>query len=114
MNSLLTRALIVTTGLLAIAACGDDNKTQNTPQDTTVDTATPDHSEVLRYETTGGCLMMGPNCATYVVYSDGAVEIYRDPTPNGYAVRERRTDAELMLTPQRVPRAAIRLASLFS
>ncbi len=32
---------------------------------------------MLRYETTGGCLMMGPNCATYVVYSDGTVEIYR-------------------------------------
>ena len=25
----------------------------------------------------GGCYMMGPNCATYIVYSNGTVELYR-------------------------------------
>ena len=76
MNNPLTRALVVTAGLLTLAACGDDNKTSNDTQ-TTVDTAAPAPAEVVRYEATGGCLMMGPNCATYVVYADGTVEIYR-------------------------------------
>ena len=31
----------------------------------------------MRYEVNGGCQMMGPNCATYVIYTDGTVEIYR-------------------------------------
>ncbi len=74
MNHLTLRALFASTCLLAVAACGGDNKTT---QNTTVETVTPERTEVLRYETTGGCLMMGPNCATYVVYSDGTVEIYR-------------------------------------
>jgi hypothetical protein len=74
MNRLLPLASIVSTCLLVVAACGDDSKTT---QNTTVETVTPNRSEVLRYETTGGCLMMGPNCATYVVYSDGTIEIYR-------------------------------------
>ena len=73
MNRVLLRALIATGCLLAVASCGDNSTSQNT----TVETVTPDRSAVLRYETTGGCLMMGPNCATYVVYSDGTVEIYR-------------------------------------
>ena len=34
-------------------------------------------TEVFRYEAIGGCQMMGPNCATYVIYSDGSVEVYR-------------------------------------
>jgi len=71
--------------LLAVAACGDDN---STTRDTTTETVTPARSEVVRYETTGGCQMMGPNCATYVVYSDGTVEIYRavDIRPAGEGV----------------------------
>ena len=69
MNRLLLRAIGATGCLFALAACGDNS--------TTGDTSTATPTEVLRYETTGGCLMMGPNCATYVVYSDGTVEIYR-------------------------------------
>lgn len=74
MKNLMLRALITTSCLFAVVACGDDSSTS---RDTSGDTATPSHSVVLRYETTGGCLMMGPNCATYVVYSDGTVEVYR-------------------------------------
>lgn len=68
------RVLAATSCLVAIAACGDDNVAS---RNTTTDTVTPTRSEVVRYETTGGCQMMGPNCATYVVYSDGTVEIHR-------------------------------------
>lgn len=75
------RALTPLLGLLLVAACGDDNSTSNTTatssDDTTVETTAPAATEALRYVTTGGCLMMGPNCATYVVYSDGTVEVYR-------------------------------------
>lgn len=69
----LRRTLTAVASLLALAACGDDSTTDAT----TVDSVAADPVEVVRYETTGGCLMMGPNCATYVVYSDGTVEIYR-------------------------------------
>lgn len=72
MNRSLTRALITTACLIAVAACGDDSKSESTTPDTAASA-----TEVLRYETVGGCQMMGPNCATYVVYSDGSVEIYR-------------------------------------
>jgi hypothetical protein len=73
MTNPVLRALTLVGCVIAVAACGDDNTTQNT----TVETVVPVRTEVLRYETTGGCLMMGPNCATYVVYSDGTVDIYR-------------------------------------
>jgi len=73
MKNLILRASTATACLFALAACGDDS----TSEGTTTDTAAAERSVVLRYETTGGCLMMGPNCATYVVYSDGTVEIYR-------------------------------------
>jgi len=74
MTRALLRAFATTGCLLAVASCGDDN---STTRDTTVETVAPERTEVVRYESTGGCLMMGPNCATYVLYSDGAVEIYR-------------------------------------
>ena len=32
---------------------------------------------VLVYIETGGCAMMGPNCATYQLWSDGTVEVFR-------------------------------------
>lgn len=49
-----------------------------------------------------------------VIPEERAVEIYRDPTANGYAVCERLTDGESQLRPRRAPRATIRLASLFA
>ena len=49
-----------------------------------------------------------------VIPEERAVEIYRDPTGNGYAVCERLTAGESLLKPQRAARAAIRLATLFA
>ena len=74
MRVLPLRALFIVSCLLIVASCGDNSKTTN---NTTGPTSTPAPTEVLRYETIGGCQMMGPNCATYVVYSDGSVEVYR-------------------------------------
>ena len=74
MRILPLRALIVVSCLFIVASCGDSNTTTS---NTTGQTSTPAPTEVLRYETIGGCQMMGPNCATYVVYSDGMVEVYR-------------------------------------
>ena len=36
---------------------------------------------VLVYDTTGGCLVLGPNCPRYVVYDDGTVELFRSGEP---------------------------------
>ncbi len=80
-RSRLTRAaLLITTSLVALAACGDD--ATSTSSDSTAaapsETTTPAERAVgLRYEVNGGCQMMGPNCATFVIYTDGTVEIYR-------------------------------------
>lgn len=74
MTNPLLRALITVGCLVGATGCAEGNSTS---QGTTIETITPDRTEVFRYETTGGCLMMGPNCATYVVYSDGRTEVYR-------------------------------------
>ena len=66
-----TVALVVVP-LAILAACGDDADESRA----TTTLATP-AVEALRYVSNGGCQMMGPNCATYVVYTDGAVEILR-------------------------------------
>jgi len=69
-HQLLSRSALATVSLIALVgltACGDDSDEA---------TATP-VVEALRYEANGGCQMMGPNCATYVVYTDGTVEIFR-------------------------------------
>ena len=68
----LTRALAAATCILSLAACGDDAKSSNAET-----TAPAARVEGLRYENNGGCQMMGPNCATYVIYTDGSVEISR-------------------------------------
>jgi hypothetical protein len=76
-------ALIVSAGAV-LAACGDDAVVggSTTPtseavatQPSTTVAATPD--VVLRYVTDGGCVVLGPNCPTYTVWSDGKVEIGR-------------------------------------
>jgi len=43
-------------------------------------TMTPARVVVLRDVTTGGCVVLGPNCPTYAVYADGTVEITRTGT----------------------------------
>lgn len=48
-----------------------------------------------------------------VVPEDDAVEVYRDPSPTGYRTNLRFTDGQTLLRPERLPQAAIRLASIF-
>lgn len=68
----LLRATLAVLGVSLLAACGSDSDSSS------ADTTTaPAPVEALRYEANGGCQMMGPNCATYVVYTDGSVEIFR-------------------------------------
>lgn len=64
---------------LALVACGDDSEgaSSTSPSTAPPTTAPAETVEVFRYEAIGGCQMMGPNCATYVIYSDGSVEVYR-------------------------------------
>jgi hypothetical protein len=62
-----------------LAACGDDSvvggSTAATSTQATAPAAAP--TVVLRYVTDGGCVVLGPNCPTYTVWSDGKVEISR-------------------------------------
>ena len=74
----------VITTLAVLGACGDDTVLGGDPSsitDTAAPTTVPAPTVVLRYVTTGGCEMMGPNCPTYVLWSDGAVEISRTGQP---------------------------------
>jgi len=36
--------------------------------------------EVIRWAETGGCMVLGPNCPTWVVHADGSVDVTRTPT----------------------------------
>lgn len=65
-------ALVVPLALLGVTACGDDTVVGSDPS-TTV--AAP--AEVLRYVTTGGCEVLGPNCPTWSVWDDGSVQVWR-------------------------------------
>ena len=62
----------------SLAGCGDDTVVAPRSTDTV---ATPDTvaapTVVLRYATTGGCVVLGPNCPTYTVWSDGTVDVSR-------------------------------------
>jgi Uma2 family endonuclease len=48
-----------------------------------------------------------------VAPDEGAVEVYRDPSPAGYRGKLRYADGETLLRPQRLPQAALRLATIF-
>jgi hypothetical protein len=37
---------------------------------------------LVTVQQTGGCLMMGPNCPTYVVFADGTVDLLRSGQPD--------------------------------
>jgi hypothetical protein len=56
---------------IALAACGDDSVVP-----AAADTA-PAPVEVLRYVTTGGCEVLGPNCPTWSIWDDGTVQVWR-------------------------------------
>ena len=75
--------------LTSLAACGDDSVDLGSSTDSTVPgntaapataapaTAAPAPFVALTWADDGGCVVMGPNCPTYVVWSDGTVEISR-------------------------------------
>ena len=73
-------ALTLSAGLLSIAACGDDTVVPSQAVDTSA-AATPttvaEPMEVLRYVTTGGCEVLGPNCPTWSIWDDGTVQLWR-------------------------------------
>ncbi len=77
------RIALLSLALLTFAACGD-NTTEPAAASPTPSTASPaptsvvpDGDPVVVYESLGGCQMMGPNCPKYMIYANGAVEIYR-------------------------------------
>lgn len=77
-NALL--ALAVTAALVALAGCGDDTIVAgepSSPDTVTVPTTATAPAEVLRYVTTGGCEVLGPNCPTWSVWDDGTVQLWR-------------------------------------
>lgn len=71
-----------------LPACGDAS---TAPAASTTSAAVPptttevpllpgDRVEVVRWQETGGCMVLGPNCPTWIVYSDGSVEVVRTMT----------------------------------
>lgn len=77
---------LAVSALVLFAACGDDSVVSgNTPLATSAGTSAvttptvPSPQVLLRYVTSGGCEMAGPNCPTYTVWSDGTVEASRTP-----------------------------------
>ena len=64
-------ALALPVALFAVAACGDDTVATTTPS------TVPASAEVLRYVTTGGCEVLGPNCPTWSIWDDGTVQVWR-------------------------------------
>lgn len=74
--------LLATTGsivlLASLTACGDDRVVGGSSVDTTTPATTaPTPFVALTWADDGGCVVMGPNCPTFVVWSDGTVEISR-------------------------------------
>jgi hypothetical protein len=76
------KALLLIPSLI-LAACGGSTAatspttgaTATTAAETTTSAAAA--SPLLQADLIGGCFMMGPNCARYVIASDGTVEVYR-------------------------------------
>jgi hypothetical protein len=69
--------------LITFAACGDNTaepaSTGPTPSapSSSPTGVVPDGDPVVVYESLGGCQMMGPNCPKFMIYANGAVEVYR-------------------------------------
>ncbi len=108
----LSRRLLAVTGSIVVlasaTACGDDRiagnsidtSTSATIAPTTTPTTTaPAPFVALRWVDDGGCVVMGPNCPTFVVWSDGSVEISRtgETTPPEVTGSIRRSDVEAWL-----------------
>ncbi len=75
----------VVAAMAGLGACGDDTvltrATAPTDSTSSAIAASPTTGAapavVLRYAMTGGCEVLGPNCPTYTVWSDGTVELSR-------------------------------------
>ena len=70
--------------LVSLAACGDTSSGDDdggaataTANTTAAPTTVPAPFTALRWVDSGGCEVMGPNCPTYTVWSDGRVELSR-------------------------------------
>lgn len=67
--------------MLSLVACGDDSTAGGEPsapsETSTPATTVPAPFVALRHQSDGGCQVMGPNCPTYVIWSDGRVEVQR-------------------------------------
>ena len=87
-----TLALVLVTLALVAASCGDDGGVDEqlgavvataTPAEATTSTISPVLAEpvpLVVIAEIGGCFMMGPNCSTTLVMSDGAFGVFRtDP-----------------------------------
>ena len=74
------RRALLTLFTVALAACGggvsgSGSPTTAAPTPTTTTVAPP--QRLLQADLVGGCFMMGPNCARYVLFDDGSLEVYR-------------------------------------
>lgn len=63
--------------LATLAACGDDTVLTGESSAVAETTAPAAPVVVLRYALDGGCVVLGPNCPTYTVWSDGRVDVSR-------------------------------------
>ncbi len=77
-------AVAVALAMLVVACSPDSDApatetTTSLAESTTSTTQAPPPQPVLVFtvETSGGCLMAGPNCAAYRFFSDGSVELLR-------------------------------------
>jgi len=71
-RSILVLGLALPLAISVLTGCGDDSVVGSEPTSTV---AAP--AEVLRYVTTGGCEVLGPNCPTWSVWDDGTVYLWR-------------------------------------
>ena len=83
----------VLTALLLATSCGDPTISGAVPESSApggspaTTTVTPTTGllpagrvPVIRWVETGGCMVLGPNCPTWVVHADGSVDVTRTPT----------------------------------
>ena len=83
-------SILVSVVALVATACASGDTVS-----TAVTSVTPPDTVVLTVEQSGGCMMMGPNCPTYVVRANGQVEIFRTGDADD-AVDVTRVDMRLM------------------
>ncbi|MCP4305343.1 MAG: hypothetical protein GY788_10790 [bacterium] len=103
-----TTVLVLMTLALVAASCGDDGggdehlgavPTTVTPDEATTSTLAPALAEpvpLVIVAEIGGCFMMGPNCTTTLVMSDGSFGVFRTDPADVLAVPGNVADAEIV------------------